>query len=262
MNRRLLGTSRCAVVLAFSLSACGGGGGGGVTDPIADSRRPHADADTDAHADTDTDTDTDSNAQRRHRRASITTRRNIRHRTYIASRPMRSLPITPARPARASKSASSTAASIRISREFTGRIDPASGDVAGNRGVSDDGGHGTAVSAVAAAARNNRNTMGVAFDATIVSERADDPAPAPQRTAAPSSTTAIAAGIDAARLAGAKVINLSLGGSQPGSARLLGAMQRAVNAGIVIVVIAAGNDGTHQSRSVRPHPGASSFPAA
>ena len=59
--------------------------------------------------------------------------------------------------------------------EFAGQIDPASGDVASNRGISDEGGHGTAVSAVAAAARNGSNTMGVAFDATIVSERADDP---------------------------------------------------------------------------------------
>src|SRR5205085_10083281 len=59
--------------------------------------------------------------------------------------------------------------------EFAGRIDPASGDVAGSRGVSDEDGHGTAVSAVAAAARNSSGSMGVAFDATIVSERADEP---------------------------------------------------------------------------------------
>src|SRR6185369_4303948 len=61
----------------------------------------------------------------------------------------------------------------------------------------------------------------------------------------------IAAGIDAARLAGAKVINLSLGGSSPGST-LLAAMQRAVNAGIVIV-ISAGNDGD-KPEGVNPDP--------
>jgi hypothetical protein len=126
--------------------------------------------------------------------------------------------------------------------EFTGRIDPASGDVAGNRGVSDEGGHGTAVSAVAAAARNNQNTMGVAFDATIVSERADDPGSCATDKGCSFFDGPIAAGIDAARQAGAKVINLSLGGSDP-SSTLLAAMQRAVNAGIVIV-IAAGNDST------------------
>jgi hypothetical protein len=126
--------------------------------------------------------------------------------------------------------------------EFAGRIDPASGDVAGNRGVSDEGGHGTAVSAVAAAARNNSNTMGVAFEATIVNLRADAPGSCATKQGCSFYDTAIAAGIDAARVAGAKVINLSLGGSAPGST-LLAAMQRAVNAGIVIV-IAAGNDGT------------------
>src|SRR5207253_11492596 len=101
--------------------------------------------------------------------------------------------------------------------EFTDRIDPASGDVAGNRGVSDEGGHGTAVSAVAAAARNDIGTMGVAFDATIVSERADQPGSCSGTDGCQFFDGAIAAGIDAARLAGAKVINMSLGGSPPGN---------------------------------------------
>ena len=138
--------------------------------------------------------------------------------------------------------------------EFAGRIDPASGDVAGNRGVSDEGGHGTAVSAVAAAARNNSNTLGVAFDATIVSERADSPGSCADTSADGGCNffdNAIAAGIDDARVAGVKVINLSLGGSSPGS-MLLAAMQRAVNAGIVIV-ISAGNDGD-KPEGVNPDP--------
>jgi hypothetical protein len=126
--------------------------------------------------------------------------------------------------------------------EFVGKVDPASRDVAGNRGVTDEGGHGTAVAAVAAAARNGQNTLGVAFDATIVVERADDPGSCATEDGCAFFDDAIAAGIDAARVAGAKVINLSLGGSSP-SPVLLGALQRAVNAGIVIV-IAAGNDGT------------------
>jgi hypothetical protein len=126
--------------------------------------------------------------------------------------------------------------------EFAGRIDPASGDVAASRGISDEGGHGTAVSAVAAAARNGVDTMGVAFDATIVSERADQPGTCSQTDGCTFYDNSIAAGIDAARSAGAKVINLSLGGSQPGAV-LLSAMQRAVSAGVVIV-ISAGNDST------------------
>ena len=90
-----------------------------------------------------------------------------------------------------------------------------------------------AVSAVAAAARNNVDTMGVAFNATIVSERADAPGTCADTSADGGCSfydPAIAAGIDAARSAGAKVINLSLGGSAPGTT-LLNAMQRAVNAG-------------------------------
>jgi hypothetical protein len=126
--------------------------------------------------------------------------------------------------------------------EFAGRIDPASGDVAGNRGISDEGGHGTAVAAVAAAARNGSGTMGVAYEATIVSQRADEVGSCATKDGCSFYDDAIAAGIDAARLAGAKVINMSLGGSQPG-ALLLAAMQRAVNDGIVLV-ISAGNDGT------------------
>jgi len=136
--------------------------------------------------------------------------------------------------------------------EFTGRIDPASGDVAGSRGVGDDGGHGTAVSAVAAAARNGQNTMGVAFDATIVSERADQPGSCAQTDGCQFFDPAIAAGIDAARNAGAKVINLSLGGSPPGT-QLLNAISRAVNAGIVIV-ISAGNDGTDPQKGANSDP--------
>jgi hypothetical protein len=140
--------------------------------------------------------------------------------------------------------------------EFAGRIDPASGDVAGGgRGVSDEGGHGTAVSAVAAAARNGSNTMGVAFDATIVSERADAPgtcADTSKDGGCKFNDSAIAAGIDAARLAGARVINMSLGGDPPGSL-LLAAMKRATNAGIVLV-ISAGNDGADPTKGTNPDP--------
>ena len=121
-----------------------------------------------------------------------------------------------------------------------------------NRGVSDDDGHGTAVTAVAAAARNNQNTMGVAFDATIVSERADSVNTCSGKDGCSFFDPGIAAGIDAARVAGARVINLSLGGSTPGS-QLLSAMQRAVNAGIVLV-IAAGNDGTDATKGANSDP--------
>jgi len=128
--------------------------------------------------------------------------------------------------------------------EFAGRIDPASRDVAGSRGVSDEDGHGTAVTATAVGARNDAQNLGIAYDATILSFRADTPgscAETGEDKGCSFSDQSIAAGIDAARLAGAKVINMSLGGDAAGQV-LLGAIARAANAGIVMV-ISAGNDG-------------------
>ncbi|MBA3577949.1 MAG: S8 family serine peptidase [Sphingomonas sp.] len=134
--------------------------------------------------------------------------------------------------------------------EFAGKIDPASGDVYGTRGVSDEDGHGTAVSAVAAAARNGSNAMGVAFDATIINMRVDKPGTCETEDGCAFYDDAIAKGIDAARIGGAKVINLSLGGSSP-SSLLLAAMQRAVSVGIVLV-ISAGNDGEDAAKGTNP----------
>lgn len=136
--------------------------------------------------------------------------------------------------------------------EFAGRIDPASRDVAGNRSLGDDDGHGTAVAATAAAARNDAQNMGIAFDATILSFRADDPGSCNSTDGCNFYDNAIAQGVDAARLAGARVINLSLGGSAPGS-QLLSAMQRAVNAGIILV-ISAGNDGEDPLKGANADP--------
>lgn len=136
--------------------------------------------------------------------------------------------------------------------EFAGRIDGASRDVAGNRGVSDTDGHGTAVTATAAGARNDAQNVGVAFDATILSFRADDPGSCASSDGCDFFDSAIAQGIDAARVAGAKVINLSLGGSRPSSG-LMSAMQRAVNAGIILV-ISAGNDGTDPEKGANADP--------
>ena len=213
MNKRLFGIDRVRAGAGVrACRACGGGGGGGVS-PIAPAPHADANADADAHADADADPDTDADADARHqlRHGGISARRPT------PSLPTRSPPTTPARPGTGVKIGIVDSGINPSLAEFAGRIDPASGDVAGNRGVSDEDGHGTAVSAVAAAARNGQNTMGVAFNATIVSERADDPGSLrAARTAASSTTRRLPAGIDAARQAGAKVINLSLGGSHAG----------------------------------------------
>lgn len=127
--------------------------------------------------------------------------------------------------------------------EFAGRIHPASADLAGTRGIGDEGGHGTAVSDVLLGARNSNGIEGVAFDATLLVARTDTPGTC--ATSDPSkgcshNDNAIAQGVDLAVANRARVINISLGGSPPNSA-LHDAIGRATAAGVVIV-ISAGND--------------------
>jgi subtilisin family serine protease len=124
--------------------------------------------------------------------------------------------------------------------EFTNKIAPGSGDLVGTRGIVDTEGHGTAVSAVAAAARNGQNTLGVAFDSSILSLNTADPSNCTDKDGCKHPDSAIAAAIDRARTNGARVINLSLGG-EGASAGIVAAVQRAAAAGLVIVV-SAGND--------------------
>jgi hypothetical protein len=127
--------------------------------------------------------------------------------------------------------------------EFVGRIDPASRDIAGSRGLGDESGHGTAASAIIAANRDGTGVHGLAFNSTLLVFRTDKPGSCTDTAGdgCSFSEADIARGIDAAVAGGAKVINLSLGGSAPGS-YLLGAMSRAVNSGAVLV-ISAGNEG-------------------
>jgi hypothetical protein len=239
MSKRLLATTGCAVVLAFGLSACGGGGGGGVntTPPPQNSPAP-----TPTPSPTPTPTPTPSPTPTPTPAAvnyDTTEYRNSN--SAVAANA-----ITAYQNGATGKGIKVGVIDSGINAELFGanKVDPASKDVAGNRGVGDDDGHGTAVSAVIAATKNDINTHGVAFDATIVSMRADTPGSCAETGEDKGCTfgdPAIAAGIDAAREAGAKVINLSLGGDPPNSA-VLSAMNRAVSAGIVLV-ISAGNDG-------------------
>ena len=128
------------------------------------------------------------------------------------------------------------------SSEFAGRISPASRDLIGSRGVTDDDGHGTAVSATLLAARDGAGIHGVAFGATLLALRADTVGSCALETKCSFNSTVIAQGFDAATAARARVINVSLGG---GSAPLLlrNAVARAAAAGAV-TVLSAGNDGT------------------
>ena len=132
---------------------------------------------------------------------------------------------------------------------FTGRISTASTDVAGTRGIGDEDGHGTAVAFTALGGRGGNRAQGVAFDATLVALRADKPGSCADTAGQGGlgghcsfSSDAIALGLDTARKAGARVVNISLGSNDTPPNALLAAINRATAAGMVIV-IAAGNDG-------------------
>jgi len=130
--------------------------------------------------------------------------------------------------------------------EFAGRIHPASADLAGSRGIGDEGGHGTAVSDVLLGAKNDNGIQGVAFAATLLVARTDTPGSC-ANTAPDKGCThddnVIARGVDLAVANSARVINISLGGSPPNST-LRAAIGRATAAGIVIV-FSAGNDSSN-----------------
>ena len=134
--------------------------------------------------------------------------------------------------------------------EFAGRIAGGSTDVAGSRGVVGTDDHGTQVALTAAAARNGTGILGIAFDATILMARADTAGSCASLGGCTFSDTAIAKGIDLAVANGAKVINLSLGGSTS-STNLQQAVARAAAAGVVMVV-SAGNEGRSTDPGVDP----------
>ncbi len=120
--------------------------------------------------------------------------------------------------------------------ELRGRISPDSIDIVqGRDALVTDQSHGSELSALIAGNFNDAQTVGVAFDATILAIRADNAAGA-------FSAVDLANAIDYAREHGADVINLSLGSSTPTAAIFREAIRRATEAGIIIVV-SAGNDG-------------------
>jgi subtilisin family serine protease len=134
------------------------------------------------------------------------------------------------------------------SAEFTGRLSAASADIAGNGTLDDLDGHGTAVAFTLAGRRTGAGTHGMAFDSTLIALRADRPGTCTGASTGGAEeggcrfdTSTLARGVTAAVTAGAKVVNLSLGGTSS-TADLRAAIQRATAAGLV-VVMAAGNDG-------------------
>ena len=127
------------------------------------------------------------------------------------------------------------------SAEFAGRISPASLDLASRRGIQDEGGHGTAVSAILGAARNEAGVLGIAYGATLLVLRTDNVGTCVTEEGCKHGDIGIARAIDVAIQNRARVINISLGGDA-GSPTFVAAVNRATAAG-TIVVMSAGNDG-------------------
>lgn len=238
MRKALLGSSAGAAMLA--LSACGGGGGGGGVNSTPAPPSNLTPAPTPAPTPTPAPAPAPTPAP--------TPTVNYNTQEYLNSNS------AVAANAIAAYNAGATGRGIKVAvidsginpaiSEFAGKIDPASRDVTtAGRELADEQGHGSAVAGVAVAARDNNNMHGVAFDSTVIALRADTPGTCTDTEGDGCSFNDlnIARGVDAAVAAGARVINMSLGGSEPGST-LLSAMQRAVAAGVVFV-ISAGNDG-------------------
>lgn len=145
------------------------------------------------------------------------------------------------------------------SHEFAGRIHPQSGDVTGaSRALGDDDGHGSAVARVLAAAKDDRDVHGIAYNATILALRADQAgsctaaSPGVDEASCSFADSAIAAGVNRAIDNNARVINISLGGAGGASSVLRTAINRATLAGIVIVV-SAGNEANDTAPAFDPN---------
>ena len=143
------------------------------------------------------------------------------------------------------------------SPEFAGRILSQSKDVAGSRTIDGVDDHGTNVALVAAAALDGEGVVGMAYNASLLVLRADEPGSCTANDGDADLEgcqffdSDIARGIDIAIAARARVINLSLGGGKP-SSTFTNAVRRATQAGIVVVV-AAGNDGDTTDPALDPN---------
>jgi hypothetical protein len=229
MSKRIaFGPSALVLTALLALTACGGGGGGVNATPAPTPAPSPAPAPAPAPAPTPTPTPPPP---------------NFRTQEYNRSNGLEISNAVPAYQAGASGqgvvAAVVDSGIVSDNAEFAGRISPASQDVAGSRGLGDEDGHGTSVSAVLLAAKNDSGTHGVAYNATLLALRTDTPGSC-AGSGCTHSDNVIARALDIAVAQGAKVANLSLGGSTANSA-LRAAISRATAAGMVIVM-SAGND--------------------
>ena len=127
--------------------------------------------------------------------------------------------------------------------DLAGAVSSNSTDIIGRGALVGSSRHGTQVAGVIAARFNGSGTIGVAYQSTILSVRADDASVT--TVGCPDcvfDSDNVARALDYAVAKGAKVVNLSLGGDGPQGALFEAALTRAVAAGAV-VAISSGNDG-------------------
>lgn len=125
--------------------------------------------------------------------------------------------------------------------DLAGNISPLSTDIitARNQPYGVDP-HATYVAGVLASTFNGAGTIGVAYNATVLSIRADKNDPSCTDSCSFDDDD-VGRGIDYAVSHGARIINLSLGGDGESGTIFQQALQRAVQAGVV-VAISAGNE--------------------
>lgn len=130
--------------------------------------------------------------------------------------------------------------------DLAGRISPASTDVVPGRATPEGtDNHGTLVSGVVAAGFNGFGTIGVAYESTIVSIRADTAGECdddPEEDAVCFSSSNLTRAIDYAIANNVRVVNMSLGGDDVLGAGFEAALARGVAAGLVFA-ISSGNEG-------------------
>ena len=143
------------------------------------------------------------------------------------------------------------------SAEFDTRISPLSQNVAGGTGIVDQSGHGTAVAFTLGGRTNGTATQGVAFRSTLLVLRTDTPGTCGAASAGSAESGCsfnddnIGRAIDVARISGARVVNISLGGNDAASPAMIAAINRATAAGIVLVVAAGNSSGTDPEGSAQ-----------
>ena len=129
--------------------------------------------------------------------------------------------------------------------DLAANISPRSTDVViGRNSPEGPDRHGTRVAGFIAAPFNSRGTVGVAFNASIMSIRAEvSDCTDPEDDVCFKSSDLVRA-IDYAVANGARIVNMSLGGEGPLGAAFEAALKRGVDAGVIFAIASGNEEGT------------------